>query len=322
MTQARAKIVIPDDFPPVISGTPALETLQAHGDVDIYTSRPDTQDELIRRLRGAHTAVNIRAYCKFTAEVLKACPGLKHLAVWGTGTDNVDLAAAKTRGIPVTNTPNTATDSVAEQGLALMLAVARQIPSLDARVKRGEWVRGMLTQLAGKTLGILGTGVIGLRMAQLGKGIGMRVIAWTYHPDPAKAAAVGFRYLPTLADVLRQADVVSLHLRYSTETERLIGANELALMKPTALFVNTARGQLVDQKALYQALRDGTIAGAGLDVFEQEPIDPHDPLLSLPNIVLSPHTAGTTPEALMNGLNLCAANVGAFLHGRVQNRVV
>jgi phosphoglycerate dehydrogenase-like enzyme len=322
MTQTRAKIVIPDDFPAVISNTTALEALKTQGDVDIYTSRPDTQDELITRIRGAHTVVNIRAYCKFTVEVLKACPGLKHLAVWGTGTDNVDLQSAKDLGILVTNTPNTATDSVAEQGLALMLAVARKIPFIDAQVKRREWVRGMLTQLAGKTLGILGTGVIGLRMAQLGKGIGMHVIAWTYHPDPVKAAAVGFRYLPTLSDILQRADVVSLHLRYSPDTEHMIGAKELALMKPTALLVNTARGQLVDQKALYQALRNGTIAGAGLDVFEQEPIDPQDPLLTLPNIVLSPHTAGTTPEALMNGLNLCAANVAAFLEGRVQNRVI
>jgi phosphoglycerate dehydrogenase-like enzyme len=322
MSQARAKIVIPDDFPPVMSGTPALTALQAHGDVDIYTSRPDTQDELITRIQGAHTVVNIRAYCKFTAEVLNACPGLKHLAVWGTGTDNVDLAAAKALGITVTNTPNTATDAVAEQGLALMLAVARKVPLLDAQVKRGEWVRGTLTQLAGKTLGILGTGVIGMRMAQLGKGIGMQVIAWTYHPDPAKAEALGLRYLEAMTDVLRQADVVSLHLRFSPATERLIGARELALMKPTALLINTARGQLVDQQALYEALRDGTIAGAGLDVFEQEPIDPRDPVLSLPNVVLSPHTAGTTPEALLNGLHLCAANVGAFLDGRIQNRVV
>jgi phosphoglycerate dehydrogenase-like enzyme len=321
MTQARAKIVIPDDFPPVISNTPALETLKTHGDVDLYTSRPDTQEELIRRIHSAHTVVNIRAYCKFTAEVLKASPALKHLAVWGTGTDNVDLAAAKTFGILVTNTPNTATDSVAEQGLALMLAVARKIPVIDAQVKRGEWVRGMLTQLTGKTLGVLGTGAIGLRMAQLGKGIGMHVVAWTYHPDPAKAEAIGFRYLPTMADVLQTADVVSLHLRYSPDTGRIIGTKELALMKPTALFVNTARGQLVDQKALYEALRDGKIAGAGLDVFEQEPVDPHDPLLTMANIVLSPHTAGTTPEALMNGLDLCAANVEAFLAGRVQNRV-
>jgi D-3-phosphoglycerate dehydrogenase len=322
MPQARVKIVIPDDFPAVMSGTPALETLHTYGDVEIYTARPDTQDELIRRIHGAHTVVNIRAYSKFTAEVLKTCPGLKHLAVWGTGTDNVDLPAAKALGIVVTNTPNTATDAVAEQGLALMLAVARKVPSLDARMKRGEWVRGTLTQLAGKTLGILGTGSIGLRLARVAKGIGMRVIAWTYHPDAAKAEAVGLRYLPAMADVLRQADVVSLHLRYSPETERLIGAKELALMKPTAIFINTARGQLVDHQALYEALRGGTIAGAGLDVFTQEPIDPHDPLLTLPNVVLSPHTAGTTPEALMNGLNLCAANVGAFLNGRVQNRVV
>jgi phosphoglycerate dehydrogenase-like enzyme len=322
MTQARAKIVIPDDFPPVISGTPALESLKNQGDVDMYTSRPDTQDELITRIRGAHTVVNIRASSKFTAEVLKACADLKHLAVWGTGTDNVDLPAAKALGILVTNTPNTATDSVAEQALALMLAAARQIPAIDTQVKHGEWVRGMLMQLAGRTLGIVGTGAIGLRMAQLGRGIGMHVIAWTYHPDPAKAEAVHFRYLPSLTDVLRQADVVSLHLRYSPDTERIIGAKELALMKPTALFVNTARGQLVDQKALYEALRDGKIAGAGLDVFEQEPIDPRDPLLTLPNVVLSSHTAGTTPEALMNGLNLCAANVDAFLAGHVQNRVV
>jgi phosphoglycerate dehydrogenase-like enzyme len=322
MPQARTRIVIPDDFPPVISGTPALATLQACGEVDIYTSRPDTAEELMTRIHGAHTVVNIRAYCKFTAEVLNACPGLKHLAVWGTGTDNIDLSAAKALGIVVTNTPNTATDSVAEQGLALMLAIARKVAFLDAQVRRGEWVRGMLTQLAGKTLGILGTGVVGVRMAQLGKGIGMQVIAWTYHPDPAKAEALGLRYLPAMTDVLQQADVISLHLRYSPATERLIGPKELSLMKPTALLINTARGQLVDQKALYEALRDGTIAGAGLDVFEQEPIDPHDPLLSLPNIVLSPHTAGTTPEALMNGLDLCAANVQAFINGRLQNRVV
>jgi D-3-phosphoglycerate dehydrogenase len=322
MNQTLAKIIIPDDFPPVISDTPALRTLQECGDVTVYTSRPETQDELITRIKEAHTIVNIRAYCKFTAEVLRACPNLKHLAIWGTGTDNVDLQAARDLGIVVTNTPNTATEAIAEQGLALLLAVARRIPSTDAQVKRGEWTRGMLTQICGKTLGIIGTGVIGLRMAQLGKGIGMRVIAWTFHPDPSKAEAVGFRYVSTMDEVLREADVVSLHLRYSPDTERIIGARELGLMKPTAIFINTARGQLVDQQALYEALRDERIAGAGLDVFEREPIDPRDPLLTLSNVVLSPHTAGTTPEALMNGLNLCAANVVAFLEERVQNRVV
>jgi D-3-phosphoglycerate dehydrogenase len=322
MAHARVTIVIPDDDPPVISHTPALHTLQDHGKVIIHTTRPETEDELIARIREAHTVVNIRAYCKFTAAVLKACPHLKHLAIWGTGVDNVDLQAAQALGIIVTNTPNTATDSVAEHGLALMLAVARQIPTLDTRVKRGEWVRGMLSQLCGKTLGLIGTGAIGQRMAELGNGIGMSVIAWTFHPDPAKAQAIGLRYVSTMADVLREADVVSLHLRYSPQTERIIGAAEFELMKATAIFINTARGQLVDQQALYAALKDGKIAGAGLDVFEREPIDPHDPLLTLSNVVLSPHTAGTTPEALMNGLNLCAANVVACLDGRIQNRVI
>jgi D-3-phosphoglycerate dehydrogenase len=321
MAQPRAIIVIPDDYPPVISNTPALQTLQHHGDVTIHTTRPETEDELLARIRDAHTVVNIRAYCKFTAGVLHACHSLKHLAVWGTGVDHIDLQTAQAHGITVTNTPNTATDSVAEHGLALMLAVARKIPTLDAQVKRGEWVRGMLTQLRGKTLGLIGTGAIGRRLAELGKGIGMQVIAWTFHPDTALTQAIGLRYVSSMAEVLRQADVVSLHLRYSPQTERIIGAKELGLMKSTAIFINTARGQLVDQHALYAALKDGTIAGAGLDVFESEPIEPHDPLLTLPNVVLSPHTAGTTPESLMNGLELCAANVVAYLQGRVQNRV-
>ena len=150
----------------------------------------------------------------------------------------------------------------------------------------------------------------------------LSVLAWSFHPNLAAAQNIGLRYLPTMADVLREADVVSLHLRSTPDTERIIGAQEFALMKSTAIFLNTARGQLVDQTALYEALRDGKIAGAGLDVFTQEPLPPDDPLLQLPNVVLSPHTAGTTPEALMNGLNLCAANVVAFLQGQVQNRVV
>jgi len=126
---------------------------------------------------------------------------------------------------------------VAEQELALLLAVARPIPSLDAQVKGGAWVRGMLTQVCGKTLGILGTGAIGRRMAQLGSGIGIPVLAWSYHPDQAAAQRLGFRYVPTMAEVLCQADVVSLHLRYTPETENIIGAPELALMKPTAIFI-------------------------------------------------------------------------------------
>ncbi|MBI4640100.1 MAG: phosphoglycerate dehydrogenase [Candidatus Tectomicrobia bacterium] len=316
------KIVIPDDAPPVISGTKALAKLKEYGDVTLYTTLPASPQELLERIGQAHTVLNIRASSKFTADILKACSNLKHLAIWGTGTDNVDLNAAALLGIVVTNTPNTGTDAVAEQALALMLAVARRIPQIDAQIKRGEWVRGMLTQLRGKTLGIVGTGAIGLRMAELGRGIGMEVIAWTLHPSEEKAQMFGFSYLPSLETLLQEADVVSLHMRLSDETQRMIGAKEFALMKPTSIFINTARGPLVDQDALYHALAEGRIAGAGLDVFAKEPIPPNDPLLKLPNLVCSPHTAGTTPEALENGLNMAADNVLAFLEGETRNRVV
>jgi D-3-phosphoglycerate dehydrogenase len=316
------KIVIPDDFPPVISGTPALARLREVGDVHIYTTRPEAEAELIRRIEGAHTVVNIRGYSKFHDGVLEACPTMKHLAIWGTGTDNVDLQAAARRGITVTNTPNTATDAIAEHCIALMLAVARKLLQINEQMRRGEWIRGMLTQLCGKILGIIGTGVIGTRTAQLGKGLGMEVIAWTYNPSLEKAQQIGFRYIDSLDNLLRQSDVVSLHLRLSPQTQGLINAEKLALMKPTAIFINTARGAIVDQQALYQALQAGKIAGAGLDVFVQEPIDPKDPLLQLPNVVLTPHTAGTTPEALQYGLHMTAENVANFLQGKVTNRVI
>jgi phosphoglycerate dehydrogenase-like enzyme len=318
-----ATIVIPDDAPSVISGSPALARLQAEHDVTVYTTPPDSAAELLRRIQGAHTVVNIRGYCKFPRLILAEAPTLKHLAIWGTGTDNVDLAAARELGILVSNTPNTATDAIAEQGLALLLAVARRIPAIDTAVKRGEWTKGMLYQLKGKTLGIIGTGVIGTRMAELGRGIGMEVIAWTYRPDPEKAARLGFRYVAALEELLAKSDVVSLHLRSSEQTRGMINATALARMKDGAIFINTARGDLVDEGALVDVLQSGKLTGAGLDVFAQEPVSPGNPLLQLPNVVLSPHTAGTTPEALQNGLSLAAENVLRFIaSGEPVHRVV
>lgn len=318
------RIVIPDDSPPVISGTPALARIQAAGETTVYTSPPGSPEDLIERLRGAHTAVNIRGYCKFPSHVLDALSAtLKHLAIWGTGTDNVDLDAAGRLGVVVSNTPNTATEPIAEHCLALMLAVARRLLKLDAAVRRGEWPRGMLTQCRGKTLGIIGTGAIGTAFAQLGHGIGMHVIAWTMHPNPAKAERAGFTYVPTLGALLSESDVVSMHLRSSPDTRGMLGRDQFLWMKRGAIFINTARGDLVDDQALVDALQDGTLSGAGLDVFANEPVARDHPLLGLPNVVLTPHTAGTTPEALANGLDLCAENVVRFIAGgHVVHRVV
>lgn len=318
------RIVVPDDSPPVISGTAALERIRAAGETTVYTTPPASEDDLIRRLAGAHTAVNIRGYCKFPARVLEAAAGtLIHVAVWGTGTDNVDLGAARRLGITVSNTPNTSTDAVAEHSLALLLAVAHRLAALDGAVRRGRWEGGMLFQCAGKTLGIIGTGAIGTRVAELAGGIGMRVLAWTLHPGPEKAARSGFAYVGSLDALLEASDVVSLHLRSSAETRGLLGAAQFARMKKGAIFINTARGDIVDEGALADALRSGRLFGAGLDVFAAEPMSPESPLRNLPNVVLTPHTAGTTPEALTAGLDRCAENVVRFLaRGEVVHRVV
>ncbi len=314
-------IVIPDDFPPVISGTSALERLKELGDVYVYTTPPQSAEELIQRIRDADVVLNIRAYCKFTQEVLQNVSRLQLISVWGTGTDNIDLSTAITRGIRVTNTPNTATEAVAEHALTLMLAVARQIPQIDREVKRGNWVRGLVIQLHGKTLGLVGTGLIGQQLARIAQGIGMKVIAWTLHPSEERAKGTGLHYV-SLEELLQTADVISIHTRLTEKTWGLIGRKEFALMKPSAILINTARGAIVEKGALLEALRNKKIAGAGLDVFDKEPLDADDPLLKLDNVILTPHSAGQTPEVVERGLHMAVENIIRFWEGNPQNVVV
>ena len=321
MGEGRVRIVVPDDVPSVLAGTAAHRRLEELGAVELHTTEAGSRDELLARLRGAPVVVNIRGRTRFTRDVLAALPGLRLISIWGTGTDNVDLQAAGELGITVMNTPAVSAPSVAEGTLALMLATARKVPALDAAVKRGEWPRGMVSALYGKTLGVLGTGAIGAHVARLGRGIGMNVIAWSFHPNPALAAEVPLRYVDK-EELLREADVVSIHVRLTPATERMIGRAELALMKPTALLINTARGACVDEAALAEALHAGRIAGAGLDVFSIEPVPADNPLLTAPNTVFTPHSAGVTPEALLAGLQLAADNVGDFLAGRAQARYI
>lgn len=322
MTAAnQARIVAPDDVPSVLKDTPAHRRLEEIGAVEVYTTEAASTEELLARMRGAPVIVNIRGRTRFTRSLMTALPGLRLVSIWGTGTDNVDLAAAADLGVTVMNTPAVSAPSVAEGTLALMLATARRIPPLDAAVKRGEWPRGMVSALYGKTLGVLGTGAIGARMAHLGRGIGMNVIAWSFNPNEALAREVPLTYV-SKEQLLRDADVVSIHVRLTPATEQMIGAAELALMKPTALLINSARGACVDEAALAAALHEGRIAGAGLDVFSVEPTTPDNPLLGAPNTVFTPHSAGVTSEALLAGLQLAADNVGDFLAGQAQARYI
>jgi D-3-phosphoglycerate dehydrogenase len=315
-------IVVPDDFPSVFSGTPAHERAKKLGEVRVFTERgADTEQELIRRIDRAAIAINIRAHARFSEGVFAACPSLKMVSVWGTGTDNIDLNAAGMRGITVTNTPGINAFAVAEHALTLMLTVARKITLLDAEMRKGKWPREMLTQLLGKTLGVFGMGGIGARVATLGRAIGMTVLGWSAQGDDRRIRAAGARPA-SKEEILRTADVLSLHVRLGTDTRGFIGKKELALVKPTAILVNTGRGALVERDALLAALRERRIMGAGLDVFHQEPIAPDDPLLSLPNVVLSPHNAGQTPEVIRDGLLAAVENVERYLQGKPTNLVV
>jgi D-3-phosphoglycerate dehydrogenase / 2-oxoglutarate reductase len=315
-------IVVPDDFPSVFAGSEAETRARALGDVQVWSERgADDEQELIRRVGSATAAINIRAHARFGSAVFAGCPNLQVVSVWGTGTDNIDLHAAGMRGVTVCNTPGINAFAVAEHALTLMLAVARKIPLLDGEVHKGRWPREMLTQCLGKTLGVFGMGAIGARLAALGRGIGMRVLGYSALGDDTRIRAAG-AHPATKEEILKTADVISLHVRLTSETRNFIGRKELALMKPTAILVNTGRGALVDRDALLAALRERRIMGAGLDVFHQEPLAADDPVLSLPNIVCSPHNAGQTPEVIKEGLLAAVANVEAFLRGKPTNLVV
>lgn len=308
-------IVVPDDFPSVFEGSAAHEQARRLGAVSVHTERgAETEAELIRRIGAAQVAINIRAYARFTDAVFQACPALKMISIWGTGTDNVDLEAAARHGVTVCNTPGVNAIAVAEHTFALMLAVARKLCRIDRDMRAGEWPRDMLTQLHGKTLGVFGTGAIGSRVAALGRAFGMEVLGWSVRGEPGRLRAHGIA--PGAKEqILRRADVVTLHLRLTPETQNFIGAAAFALMKKEAIVVNTGRGALIDREALAEALTTGRIAGAGLDVFHDEPIRPGDALLQLPNTVLSPHNAGQTPEVRRDGLLLAVKNVENFLAG-------
>lgn len=306
-------IVVPDDFPPVFTGTSAEGLLRHLGDVTIHTERgADREVELIRRIRDANVVLNIRAHARFNARVLAACDQLRCISVWGSGTDHVDFAAARARGVTVTSTPGVNAHAVAEHTIALMLAIARQLPAMDSGVRAGQWPRAMLVQLEGKTLGVIGLGAIGSRVATLASAFGMRILASTLGDDAGRAAAVGAQHVP-LDTLLRESDFVSLHLRLSEKTAGYLSTRHLALMKPSAFLVNTARGALIDRDALIGALQTSRIAGAALDVFHEEPIPASDPLLQLPNVVFTPHNAATTPEVIDRGLTRAVENIRDFL---------
>ncbi len=315
---AGVRIVVPDDYPPTYGGPDQedLRRLVEYGAVTVHTTRFADRAEFFARIAPAEVVINVRAYSVFDEEALDHAPDLRLISILGTGTDNVDLKAAARRGVTVTNTPGVGAPSVAELALGLMLATARAIPLSDRRLRAGTWQHVEGPELQGKTLGLLGLGAIGQHLARLGRGLGMRVVAWSFREDADRAAACGAA-LVGRDELFRQADVVSVHLRNSPEARGFVGARELALMKPTALLINTARAAIVDQEALVDALRAGRLGGAGLDVYLQEPLTPEaNPYREFDNVVLLPHVGAVTREANARSRTMPVDNIIAFLAGR------
>jgi D-3-phosphoglycerate dehydrogenase/(S)-sulfolactate dehydrogenase len=295
--------------------------LRAHGAEAVY--RPwhggRTEDELIDLLKGIDGA--IVSTDPFTARVIQAVDRLKVISRTGVGYDAVDVPAATKRGIIVTTTPGVNRHAVADWALALILCCARKVPENLAEVRRGAWARHEGTDLAEKTLGVVGLGTIGKEVAKRGKAFGMRLLAFDLVQDPKFAEEQGIAYVP-LGDLLRQSDFVSIHCFLNEATRHLINAERLALMKPTAFLINTARGGIVDTEALCHALQAKRIAGAGLDVFEGEPLRADSPLRALENVYLTPHCAGSTTDARERSGTTAADNLIRALRGERPQGIV
>lgn len=317
----RPLIVIPGDEPVQIGGSPHLARLEPFGEVVVYGDRPADNAEKVRRAREAVCLINSRGSVSWPGEVLRQLPRLRMIALCGIGTDSIDLDAARELGIDVRNLPGRTAAIVAEHALGLLLAIAKHASYQTNELKQGRWTRRENVYLRGKTLGVIGAGPIAIATARLAQAIGMSVQAWTFHPTPERARELGIRFVE-FEELLRTSDAISLHVKLTNETRGLIGRRELQLLKPGALLVNTARGPVVDTPALAEALHSGRLAGAGLDVFDQEPLAPDDPLLRCEHVVLTPHHADHTPEGI-ELLNAGAIdNVIAFFEGRDTNRVV
>jgi D-3-phosphoglycerate dehydrogenase / 2-oxoglutarate reductase len=293
----------------------AVAMLSAVADVSVASGfDPET---LLRETRDKHGMI-FRAQGEATRKLMEACPSLKVIARHGVGVDNIDIPAATDLGIQVLNTPLANNESVAEQTMGMLLGLSKRIFQADRALRRGDWkARFALTglEVKGKTLGIVGTGRVGSRLAEMAHhGFGMNILYRDVIQSEKLETELGARRME-LDELLAQSDYVSLHVPLLPSTQHLIGKRELALMKPTAYLLNLSRGPVVDEAALVEALQNHTIGGAGLDVYEVEPVLPNNPLLKLDNVVLSPHMASLTSEAVF-AMAMVVKDVMAVLESR------
>lgn len=276
------------------------------------TGKPLDEDALIAHLQGCDAL--LAGLDEITAKVMDACPNLKVISRYGVGLNNVDLEAAKAKGIPVSNTPGTNAEAVGELAFALLLAVARKIPYQHNETKQGKWVRCNGMELLGKTIGILGLGAIGKVVARCAKGFGMKVQAYDPYINEAYCKENDIAVL-SLEQVYRTSDVISLHLPLLESTRHMIDANAIAQMKDGVILINASRGGIIDEDAAYEALKSGKLGGLGLDAFEEEPPKPCA-MFEMDTVVLTPHTGAHTKEATNNMASAAVDNLICMLEGK------
>ncbi|WP_048146653.1 D-2-hydroxyacid dehydrogenase [Pyrococcus abyssi] len=274
----------------------AIQILKDAGLEVIYEEYPE-EDRLVELVKDVE-AIIVRSKPKVTRKVIESAPKLKVIARAGVGLDNIDVEAAKERGIEVVNAPAASSRSVAELAVALMFAVARKIAFADRKMREGVWAKkqAMGIELEGKTLGIIGFGRIGYQVAKIARALGMNLLLYDPYPNEERAKEVGGKFVD-LETLLRESDIVTIHVPLLESTYHLINEERLKLMKKSAILINTSRGAVVDTNALVKALEEGWIAGAGLDVYEEEPLPKDHPLTKFDNVVLTPHIGASTVEA-------------------------
>jgi glyoxylate reductase len=300
---------------------PAMALLREHADITVWdTDEVPPPREVLVAQSGPCDGLLSLLTDRIDGAVLDACPRLKVVSNYAVGYDNIDVEAATARGVVVTNTPGVLTETTADFAFALLMAAARRVVEADRYTRAGRWRSWMPMLLLGQdvhhaTLGLVGLGRIGAAMARRARGFEMKILYYDVVRREDLERELGIEYT-SLDDLLRRSDFVSVHTPLTAQTRHLIGARELGLMKKTAMLINSARGPIVDQEALVDALRSGTIAAAGLDVFEVEPLPPDHPLLGLDNVTLAPHIASASVDTRTKMAMMAAENLLAVLDGR------
>ena len=310
------KVALLDDYQRVAPQYADWDSLSPQGSVTVFHDHLTDEDAIVERLQGFDAVMALRERTPFPRSLLERLPNLKLIASAGMRNAAIDMDAATELGIVVCGTGGSSRATM-ELTWGLILGLLRQIPLEHRATRDGEWQRTLGIGLDSKTIGLIGLGNIGSQMAEVARAFHMNIVAWSQNLTQERAEANG-AVLVSKDELLAQSDIVTIHTRWSERTRGLLGSRELALMKPSAYLVNTSRGPIVDEDALVTALRSRAIAGAGLDVFDEEPLPGDHPLLALDNVLLTPHLGYVTKETYRNFYGQTLQNIRSFIEGTPQ----